>query len=920
MRCRRKTSRFILVWAGICLRGTAARRSASQNAENGKDLEVLWHPESYRYYLNAKDLYIRPFEEIERDAHAHFGFAGAIGDGAATTTDSPAGSAPTSQGAQTASGNRSGEEASTKKVLSSTSSPVNVISSSERAARFYLAGREMSADLKCAFSYSPMIGLGLFSIQRYMLHDSSSNGNLARAFGIGAIIWPVLHSMGFWGNMHQFVFVVKYIGSKVFRLWHQGAALEKSVLENSRERPANLDVRSGGNGQEERHFEVENKASVATSSTWSRPVSFCDDAWRLLSNVFSAVHGMTRGGAPAAAVGAALWDARGTKTDSTKTDSHSEDPPGSPWYGGLFDLLYRGFYKQVVEVFIWTDPEILEYEILLLQKGHYYPPLERERLAKILYNIRAGFQQYNTQIIDYLDEALRFPLEKTGVGRGVVAEGGSGVLAAAVSNATSTSAEQRSLSTAATRKNATVTPTLIFGEVGELVKCSAAAGTEDFVGAEGASCVAPENNSSPQEEQLNATELILQRERRMLSRSAAYLNMTAFRELTEPMPRDLKQQLHAVAYEYVRKSLANLPSKKMYFFYGNPGSGKTYTATRLLRDVLNLPVCKIRLASNNLESVVGSVTGSDSKSIGEIAACMKKHQRTDVGIVFDDGDRSVLADANLMAPASTSGAHDGQKLKTMLGDVGSFLQDISDLETTTFYNPFFGRELDISNVLFVLTANFEFEGTAFDALNDRLSFVRFPNFSTAHKTLILRQRVEALLQKHFSSSAAAEPEAEAVAEGGGEALEEAPSFSPSSVEELRTKLHAQIDDCVRKAAEAEQKCADEQKRTKEAKESNATSGAGQANTSIDGGAESNATENRNATERAVNASEGVPRTAMNNGTFGGEGQAGAKKNATSEKISAEEAQCKTSSQAKDSIRGCFYSLEAFFYQNLALMF
>lgn len=69
----------------------------------------------------------------------------------------------------------------------------------------------------------------------------------------------------------------------------------------------------------------------------------------------------------------------------------------SPFF---FDLLI----EKPVEVFTFVDPEILEYEILLVTKGGYFPPFERQRLGKILYNIRAGNQKYDRDIVTFLDE------------------------------------------------------------------------------------------------------------------------------------------------------------------------------------------------------------------------------------------------------------------------------------------------------------------------------------------------------------------------------------------------------------------------------------------------------------------------------------------------------------------------------------
>lgn len=49
-----------------------------------------------------------------------------------------------------------------------------------------------------------------------------------------------------------------------------------------------------------------------------------------------------------------------------------------------------------------------------------------------------------------------------------------------------------------------------------------------------------------------------------------------------------------------------------------------------------------------------------------------------------------------------------------MGDVGLFVQTMVDKESTSFYSPYFDRDVDTSHLVLVITANFALKGKAFD--------------------------------------------------------------------------------------------------------------------------------------------------------------------------------------------------------------
>ena len=81
--------------------------------------------------------------------------------------------------------------------------------------------------------------------------------------------------------------------------------------------------------------------------------------------------------------------------------------------------LLRMLPSQFFSIYLAPEPEILEYELLLLLNQELFDKSEREKLAKILFNIRAGYQPYNTDILSFLEEAFKFPTDVRTLDRAV---------------------------------------------------------------------------------------------------------------------------------------------------------------------------------------------------------------------------------------------------------------------------------------------------------------------------------------------------------------------------------------------------------------------------------------------------------------------------------------------------------------------
>ncbi len=216
----------------------------------------------------------------------------------------------------------------------------------------------------------------------------------------------------------------------------------------------------------------------------------------------------------------------------------------------------------------------------------------------------------------------------------------------------------------------------------------------------------------------------------------------------------LRAKLRLIAHKFIVDS--NQPSdsgrnnRGIYYFQGDPGTGKSRAAVKLL-DCLDLPyfVLTVRrledLSSENLE---GSARTLMSHNPGIIAkTLLSKNNRNatpylNATLILDDFDRVLFAQKKGGTPSALS-----------------FLLDYLDPGKRTYPNPYFNADLDISRLSIIITANKpipkvkhtstgKIADDPYTALRSRVTEVLFPNFPDETLQAILMPIAKSLVEKY----------------------------------------------------------------------------------------------------------------------------------------------------------------------------
>lgn len=191
--------------------------------------------------------------------------------------------------------------------------------------------------------------------------------------------------------------------------------------------------------------------------------------------------------------------------------------------------------------------------------------------------------------------------------------------------------------------------------------------------------------------------------------------------------------------------------RSIYYFYGEPGTGKSETAVRLA-EFTGLPYFVVtirRLEDLSCQALEGAERTHLTHSPGLLATTLMSKNKQGQSyknaiLIINDFDRILFADGG---PGVVS---------TSL----SFLLDYLDPEKTGFYGPYFNEVLDISRLSIFITANrpipkndITMEKNAFDAyaaLRSRVAGgeIHFPNFPQTVLQKMLLPFAENLLRKY----------------------------------------------------------------------------------------------------------------------------------------------------------------------------
>jgi hypothetical protein len=189
---------------------------------------------------------------------------------------------------------------------------------------------------------------------------------------------------------------------------------------------------------------------------------------------------------------------------------------------------------------------------------------------------------------------------------------------------------------------------------------------------------------------------------------------------------EIKDALKLFCVRHIASGQTSLPRKAPIYFYGPHGVGKTY-AVKLIANALQLPCATIQLRGT-LESLIG-----DAYTPGQLLEALTTAKYEGRGaknmiLFIDEADKIINFNANAaVAPE--------------LQAIRSFLLNLFDAETKSFYSPYLKIDVDISHVGIILAGNAPIE---YAPMANRFRLVEFPKFTVEEKTHLMET---ALLDK-----------------------------------------------------------------------------------------------------------------------------------------------------------------------------
>ncbi len=218
-----------------------------------------------------------------------------------------------------------------------------------------------------------------------------------------------------------------------------------------------------------------------------------------------------------------------------------------------------------------------------------------------------------------------------------------------------------------------------------------------------------------------------------------------------PVFQNFSQSVRGNLYDIITQTAVDstseskeVPTKKAYYFSGDPSCGKTLAA-KLIPEFLGEAYLEMNIRSSSDLSQM-SLEGTERLNPGATVGWLTKP--------FIEGKKEtikdrknykncflIINDLDRILENSTSDA----AISTLC-----WLLDYIDPQKTKFYSPFFNTYIDISHLNIIITANQNMKKDFFyDALKTRFfKFIEFPRFSDGKMKEILNNHLQKVVKHH----------------------------------------------------------------------------------------------------------------------------------------------------------------------------
>ncbi len=172
-----------------------------------------------------------------------------------------------------------------------------------------------------------------------------------------------------------------------------------------------------------------------------------------------------------------------------------------------------------------------------------------------------------------------------------------------------------------------------------------------------------------------------------------------------------------------RAQLKGSHRKGLVYFYGKPGTGKTYLAHKIAQ-FLNLEIAEVPLANATVERLSGTKRRGAHASEGRILQALcnpsgitdSKQNSANMILFFDEAEK-VLNENNSLS---------------------SYMLKILDPHQKTFFSPYFNSNINISNLLIILCGN---EPIKMRALKNRMQNIEFKGFKPSYRKTAIKDYI-----------------------------------------------------------------------------------------------------------------------------------------------------------------------------------